>query len=335
MAQEKKKSSDSNYHWILFFYSVPSKPVSNRMSVWRKLLKVGAVPLKGSVYILPYTTEHYELLHWLVAEIKEMNGEAAMVSIEKVDTIKDSEIVDLFNQARKSDYQTIGQDLEEVVRKLNNIKKGGQDQNQKGLSGQLDKITKAFAETSKIDFFSVTEGVSLRSSIDLIQKELNQLIGTPKKVEQTAVFSQKLAADYQGRVWATRKRPFVDRMACAWLIKNFIDKDAVFAFIDEDKIDTLTATTIVFDMYGGEFTHVGDLCTFEVLVRAFGLKDKALKQLAETIHDLDMKDDKYQSQEAKGVEHILAGIRKSASDDSVALTLGMQVFEMLYISKKS
>lgn len=331
----KKKTSDSTPLWILFFYSVPSKPVSNRMSVWRKLMKVGAVPLKGSVYILPCTAEHDELLHWLVAEIKEMNGDAAMVSIEKVDTIKDSEIIDLFNQARKGDYQTIGQDLEEVARKLNNIKKGGQDQNQKGLSGQLDKISKAFAEVKKIDFFSAAEGVSLGTSIDLVRHELNQLMGTPKKSEQTAVFSQKLAADYQGRVWATRKRPFVDRMACAWLIKNFIDKNAVFEFIDEDKVDTQPATTIVFDMYGGEFTHAGDLCTFEVLVRAFGLKDKALKQLAETIHDLDMKDDKYQSQEARGVEHILAGIRKSAPEDSVALALGMQVFEMLYISKKS
>lgn len=331
----KKKSSDTNYHWILFFYSVPSKPVSNRMSVWRKLLKVGAISLKGTVYIMPYTTEHYELLHWLVAEIKEMNGDAAMVSIEKVDTIKDSEILELFNQARNGDYQAIGQDLEKVVRKLSNIKKGGQDQNQKGLSGQLDKISKAFAEIQKIDFFCAADGVLLGTSIDLAQHELNQILGTQKKVEQAAVFSRKLAADYQGRVWATRKRPFVDRMACAWLIKKFIDKNAVFEFIDEDKIDRLSATTVVFDMYGGEFTHVGDLCTFEVLVRAFGLKDKVLKQLAETIHDLDMKDDKYQSPEAKGVEYILAGIRKSASEDSVVLALGMQVFEMLYIAKKT
>ena len=335
MTMESNNESEKNYRWVLFFYSVSSKPVSNRMSVWRKLMKVGAVPLKGSVYILPYTAEHEELLHWLVAEIKEMKGDAAMVSIERVDTIKDSEIIDLFNQARRSDYQTIGQELEEVVRKLNNIKKGGQDPNKKGLSGQLDKISKAFAEVQKIDFFSAADGVSLRTSIDLVQQELNQLMGTKKKSEQPAVFSQKLAADYQGRVWATRKRPFVDRMACAWLIKNFIDKNAVFEFIDEDKVGTLPTTTIVFDMYGGEFTHAGDLCTFEVLIRAFGLKDKALKQLSETIHDLDIKDGKYQSQEAIGVEHILAGIRKSASEDSAALALGMQVFEMLYISKKS
>lgn len=335
MALEKQETSATNYHWILFFYSVPSKPVSNRMSVWRKLMKVGAVPLKGAVYILPYTAEHGELLHWLVAEIKQMNGDAALVSIEKVDTIKDSELIDLFNQARKSDYQTIGQDLEAVARKLNNIKKGGQEQNQKGLSGQLDKIVKAFAEIQKIDFFSAAEGAALRAAIDLLRNELDQLMGTRKKTKSTAVLSQKLASDYQKRVWATRRRPFVDRMACAWLIRNFIDQDAVFEFIDEDQVNDLPPTTIVFDMYGGEFTHAGDLCTFEVLVRAFGLKDKALKQIAETVHVLDMKDDKYPSPEAQGVERILTGIRKTASADREALTLGMQVFAMLYAAKKS
>jgi hypothetical protein len=256
-----------------------------------------------------------------------------VVSIAKVDTIKDSEIVDLFNQARQNDYLAIGNDLEGVSRQVQNIKKGGQDP--KGLPGQLDKIAKAFAEAQRVDFFSSAEGVSLRASIDLLQNELSQLLGSKKKVEQTAVFSRKLAADYRGRIWATRKSPFVDRMACAWLIRRYIDPEAVFHFIEEGEMDSLSATTIVFDMYGGEFTHVGDLCTFEVLSRAFGLKDKALKQIAELVHDLDVKDGKYHAPEAMGVERILAGIRKTASADDEALAQGMRVFELLYQSKKS
>ncbi len=334
MGQEQKKSPATAYKWMLFFYSVPSSPVSNRMTVWRKLMKSGAIPLKGAVYILPFTAEHHEFLQWLVAGIKEMSGDAAVVSIEKVDTVRDSEIVDLFRQARKNDYLAIKNDLEEVVRKLNNIKKGGQARNQKGISGQLAKIVKAFTETEKIDFFSTAEGVSLRTKIDLLQIEVKALAGTDQKVQQKAVFTQKQVSDYQGRIWATRKRPFVDRMACAWLIKRFIDHDAVFAFIDEDKIDSLPPTTIVFDMYGGEFTHSGDLCTFEVLIKVFCLKDKALRRIAETVHDLDMKDAKYQTADAMGIENILAGIRKTAKDDDDALAQGMQVFEMLYVSKK-
>lgn len=335
MSSESKKSAGNGCHWILFFYSVPSKPVSNRMTVWRKLMKAGAIPLKGAVYIMPYSLEHYELLQWLVAEIKAMNGDAVLVSIDRVDTIKDNELVALFNQARKSDYATLGHDLEEVVRKLNSIKKGGQDQNAKGLSGQLDKIVKSFADIRKIDFFAVSEGVSLHAAIDRLHDELDQLLGSPKKSERAAVLSPKVASNYLGRVWATRKQPFVDRMACAWLIKHAIDQDAVFEFIDEDDLSALPATTVVFDMYGGEFTHVGELCTFEVLLKTFGLKDKALKEIAETVHDLDMKDGKYQAPEALGVERILTGIRKTAADDRAALSQGMQVFEMLYVSKKS
>lgn len=334
MGPEQKESSATACKWILFFYSVPSSPVSNRMTVWRKLMKSGAIPLKGAVYILPFTAEHSEFLHWLAAEVKGMTGDAAVVSIEKVDTIKDSEIVELFRQARRNDYLAIKNDLEEVVRKLNNIKKGGLARNQKGISGQLAKIDKAFAETEKIDFFASAEGVSLRAKIDLLQNEIKTLAGTGQEVQQKAVFTKKQVSDYQGRVWATRKHPFVDRMACAWLIKRFIDHDAAFAFIDEDKIDSLPPTTIVFDMYGGEFTHSGDLCTFEVLIKVFSLKDKALRRIAETVHDLDLKDAKYQAADAMGIETILAGIRKTARNDDDALAQGMQLFEMLYVSKK-
>jgi len=138
---------------------------------------------------------------------------------------------------------------------------------------------------------------------------------------------------YQGKVWVTRKKPFVDRMASAWLIRKFIDSKAVFGFINEKEIDTLDKKSSAFDIRGGEFTHSGDRCTFEVLIKAFGLKDKILRKMAEVVHDLDMRDDKYKAAEARGLEDILSGIRKSAKDDAEALEKGMAVFEMLYTSK--
>lgn len=303
------------------------------MTVWRKLMKSGAVSLKGTVYILPFTTEHYEFIQWLVTEVKGMSGDAAIVSIDKVDTITDAEIIELFDQARMNDYLPIEQELEEITRKLSSIKKGGQGHNLKGLAGKFDKIVKAFSEVQRGDFFSSAKGQVLGRSIDRIQGEWNQLLPAQSKGSPELVVERKSVADYQRRVWATRKRPFVDRMASAWLIKHAIDPEAVFEFIDEDGIDALPEETIVFDMYGGEFTHVGDLCTFEVLIRAFSLKDKVLWQLAETVHNLDMKDDKYQADEAVGIERVLTGIRKTATDDRTALAQGMDLFAMLYASK--
>ncbi|HWR72547.1 MAG TPA: chromate resistance protein ChrB domain-containing protein, partial [Nitrospirota bacterium] len=143
----------------------------------------------------------------------------------------------------------------------------------------------------------------------------------------------KRAKDYQEKTWATRKNPFVDRMASAWLIRRFIDPKAVFTFIDERNIGSLDAAAVPFDMRGAAFTHVGDLCTFEVLVKSFGIRDKTVKKIAEIVHDLDVKDDKYRRPETSGVEDILAGIRKTAKSDADGLERGMAAFEMLYQSK--
>ena len=139
--------------------------------------------------------------------------------------------------------------------------------------------------------------------------------------------------DYQDKTWVTRKKPFVDRFASAWLIKKFIDKNASFAFIDEKGLDSVGEDDISFDIRGGRFTHAGDLCTFEVLMKSFNLKDKTLRKILEIVHELDLKDDKFRTPEAKGIEDILSGIRKTAKDDYECLEKGMAIFEMLYVSR--
>jgi len=145
---------------------------------------------------------------------------------------------------------------------------------------------------------------------------------------------KRRAADYQGKRWVTRKRPFIDRIASAWLIKGFIDKKAVFGFIDESEIEGLDKDTIAFDMVGGEFTHVGDMSTFEVLLKSFGLKGKALGVVAEIVHQLDLQDEKYRNPAAEGLREILDGIRKTVKDDHEALEKGMSIFEMLYAANR-
>lgn len=333
MKQASKRGVLKGHGWILFFYSVPSKPVSNRMKVWRKLIKAGAVQLKGAVYILPFNDEHYEFLQWLVSEIAEMKGEGFFTRIEKIDTIKDSEIIALFDQQRADDYKAAEKSLDDLERRLNSIQKGAKAKNVRGLSQQFSKLRKAFEEVKRIDFFSSREGEALNSRMKRVGAELKRLSGTETKKEGPATIIQKSVADYQAKEWVTRKKPFIDRMASAWLIRRFIDKSAFFGFIDEKDGEAIGENTVAFDVRGGEFTHVGDMCTFEALIRSFALKDRSLKKIAEIVHDLDMKDEKYKAEEAKGLEDILAGIRKTAKDDREALEKGMQVFEMLYVSR--
>ena len=317
--------------WLLVFYSVPSHPVSNRMKIWRKLAKVGAVQLKGSVYILPATEEHEEFCQWLIGEVKSMGGDGAFVRSAEIKTMTDTDIRRLFTTQADREYHRLEKVIDVFERKIQSIRKGSKSEAGKHLADQAAKLTKEFEELRKRDYFESSTGHILKKRIQALEAALRD--AGEKAPEGAASIVAKRTQDYRGKIWATRKNPFVDRMASAWLIKRFIDPKASFVFIDERDVASLDNTTVAFDMRGAAFTHVGDLCTFEVLVKSFGIKDKAVKKIAEIVHDLDVKDDKYGKPEATGVEDILAGIRKTAKNDTDGLERGMAAFEMLYQSK--
>src|SRR3989337_142753 len=318
--------------WLLIFYTVPSHPVSNRMKIWRKLGRAGAVQLKGAVYILAHNVEHYELCEWLVSEVASMGGDGTFVKVPEVETMTDSEVIALFNGQRENDYRNMGKKLEELERKISNIRKGGRGQSVKKLSEQLNKDKKEFEDIRKVDFFASKHGELLQKRIKTMEDEVKGM-STPPIKEQTAVLTPKRSAEYQGKTWVTRKKPFVDRMASAWLIRRFIDPGAKFRFIEEKELGSLDKQFSTFDIRGAEFTHQGDLFTFEVLAKSFGIKDKAIKRIAEIVHDLDIKDEKYNNPETSGVEEILTGIRTTENTDETTLEKGMAVFDMLYASK--
>jgi hypothetical protein len=327
-----KNKTDNDLSWLLFFYTLPSKPVRNRMTVWRKLLKAGALSFKGSVYILPHTEEHYEFLTWLVSEVLSLKGEGSFVRVEKTETIDNRQIISLFNEQRETDYQHILKEFDEIERKITGTRIGGASQDKKNITNQIRKCQRDFEDIRKIDFFVSKRGLEVEIRLDRIITTLKGLLET--EINNSAVIvAPARIEDYQHKTWVTRKRPFVDRFASAWLIKKFIDKNASFDFIDEKDLDNMNKDVIPFDIRGGRFTHAGNLCTFEVLMKSFGLKDRTMRKIAEIVHELDLKDDKFRAPEAKGIEDILSGIRKTAKDDSGSLEQGMAIFEMLYVSR--
>ena len=317
--------------WLLIFYSVPSSPVSNRMKIWRKLAKAGAVQLKGAIYILPATEEHEEFFQWLIGEVKSMGGDGAFIKTSDIKTMNEADIKRHFVQQSQHEYGNLENSINALERKVQSIRKGTKGPDPAVLSDQFIRIAKDIEEVRKRDFFSSTSGEAVRKRIQALEEELRS---SGKKTPAVAApIPMKRTQYYQGRMWATRKNPFVDRMASAWLIKRFIDPKASFAFFDEREAINVSNNVVTFDMRGGEFTHVGELCTFEVLVKSFGIRDKAVKKIAEIVHDLDVKDEKYSKPEAAGVEEILVGIRKTAKKDADGLERGMAAFEMLYQSK--
>ena len=321
----------SQQEWLLIFYSVPSQPVSNRMMIWRKLSKAGAVQLKGAVYILPATEEHEEFLQWLIGEVKSMGGDGAFVRSAEIRSMDEADIRALFIKQSEQEYRGFDKNLDALERKVQSITKGSNKGDAGTLGVQVAKIAKDLENVYRRDFFSSPFGGVMAKRMQALESGLKGL--GRNTAEKPAAIKPRRAVDYQGRTWATRKNPFVDRMASAWLIKRFIDPKASFVFIDDRNVASIDKNKVAFDMRGGAFTHVGDLCTFEVLVRSFGIKDKAVKKIAEIVHDLDVKDEKYGKPEAAGVEDILAGIRKTAKNNADGLERGMAAFEMLYQSK--
>jgi hypothetical protein len=320
--------------WLLFFYSVPSKPVSTRMKIWRMLTKSGAVQFKGSIYILPDSEDHYEFFQWLVSSVSTMKGEAAFVRIEKIETMKDADIIEMFNQNRAKDYRDIGMRLDDLADKIRAAKKFAGTVINKKFEDDMHKIEKDFQETGKTDFFHSDMRKGLEKRLNSINAALATLTGIVNKDPSVEIIARAVA-DYQGKLWVTRKRPFVDRMASAWLIKRFIDKIPSFGFVDENDLAHVSMDAVSYDIMGGEFTHVGDLCTFEVLLKAFKLNEKALDTIGEIIHQLDVNDEKYRNPAAEGLHEILDGVRRTARDDHEALEKGMNIMEMLYASKNT
>jgi hypothetical protein len=135
-------------------------------------------------------------------------------------------------------------------------------------------------------------------------------------------------------VWVTRAGVFVDRMASAWLIRRFIDPDARFKFVRTARYAAL-AGEARFDMTRGEYTHEGDRCTFEVLCQRFVLTDAGLSDIAEIVHDIDLKDEKFGRAEADGVAAVLRGITETTDDDSLRIASAANVFDGLLAQFRS
>jgi hypothetical protein len=326
----------NKFNWLLFFYSIPATPVNNRVKMWRKLLKTGAVQLKGGVYILPYAEEHHEALQWMLAELPGLKGEGLLLKTDTIEPLQQKDIVALFNDQRQPQYQEIVKKIDEFSGRLRNLRKGGKDKKAISLFRQYEKIVAEFQAVQQRDFFQSDMGKDVAAQLGLLRKQLEELSAVEKG--HTGSISAPLPngrniTNFSGLTWLTRKRPFVDRMASAWLIRRFIDPKASFAFKDENELkDLANKLEVSYDVRNGDFTHIEDLCTFEVLTKSFGLVDKGLDYLSRIVHNIDIKDGKFSAPEAHVIEMIIKGIRNRALPDSETLEQGIAVFEALYLS---
>ena len=325
------KNSAKKPEWILLIHQLPPKPTNLRVRIWRKLQKLGAVAIKNSVYVLPANEKTHEDFQWLKQEIESAGGEATVFQAASVEGATDDEIIAAFRKARDEEFAAVTAELDGLTGAIRGQTRG------KHLSAgrlaahetEIDKLHAELERISVIDFFNAGGRQPALAAYERCQKAIRAAHGPASKATRSITKSGTLdLANYQGRRWMTRRNLHIDRLASAWLTRQFIDKRPRFYFVAEG--ETLEGA-IAFDMFGAEFTHHGEDCTFETILKRFGLNDnESLREMAEIVHDIDLKDDKFHRLEAAGLNAITNGLSEVLRDDRKLLQQCSVMFDGLY-----
>jgi len=306
--------------WLILVHQLPPRPSNLRVRTWRRLQELGAVAVKQSVYVLPDTGESREDFEWLKVEIEGAGGEATVYSANHVDVAAEAALIDQFRHVRQKAYTELASELQRIQRA------GASRQGPSGRRRDLARYRERFAAIERVDFF----GSAGRDRVVTLLGDLEATARFAAKGEGSQPAGGGTdTGQYDGRLWVTRPRPGVDRMASAWLIRRFIDSKARFGFITDVKT---AGDALPFDMFGAGFGHERDRCTFETLAARFGIRDAAVARIAEIVHDLDLKDGKFGAPEAATLGIAIDGLQLSSMDDSLLLDQGMTLFEALYRS---
>jgi hypothetical protein len=296
--------------WLLLLLRLPATHKAERVAIWRKVKKSGAIQIQTSTYILPDEPARYESFQWLTQEVRSAGGDATLVRAREIEGLPNEKLIELFNTSRAKEYAT----LRELLRALSHRRK---TQSSPTFSDKLDRIRKQFRKVRQTDFFNCPRAQD-------VEMLLRKMEGTqPGEASVPKVATR----DYRDKTWVTRPRPEIDRVGSAWLIRKFIDPKAKFIFA---KKIPANGRAISFDMLDADFSHRGDDCTFETLVKRFRIQDKMVRKMSEMIHDADLDDAKFERTECIGIDRVLKGWAREGISDQEILRRGSQCFDALH-----
>ena len=300
--------------WLLLILSLPTENASARMRAWRTLKGAGAAALRDGVYLLPEGEEQHAAFAGVAEDIDASGGQAYLIATEALEY----PFAALFD--RSGEYQRLAVDVQDCLATLDGNAPSD-------LARLARKLRKGFAALTAIDFFPGESRRQVEGLLDELDRRIQGRLAPDEPTPRNAEIKRLDAAAYQGRLWATRKRPWVDRLASAWLIRRFIDGKARFVWLASPA--DCPADALGFDFDGAAFTHSGNLVSFETLLASFRLdSDPALAHIARIVHCLDVGG--LPVPEAPGLESLLAGMRTSLGDDDALLAAASQAFDFLY-----
>lgn len=298
--------------WLLLILSLPTENATARMRCWRALKSSGAAVLRDGVYLMPDQAGCANTLEGIAEDLRNNTGTAYLLPTQsdeqgfKALFDRTAEFGDLFNQIAACRVELSEDSALDVLK-------------------QCRKLRKSVEQLTAIDFFPGEAQRQADAALQALELDANRVLSPNEPHATEQGIAQLDVADYRGRTWATRSRPWVDRLASAWLIRRFIDPDAKFIWLKTPA--DCPKKALGFDFDGATFTHVGMRVTFETLLASFGLETPPLLRLGLLVHSLDVGG--VQPLEAAGVERVLAGMREAITDDDQLLLVAAGVFEGL------
>jgi hypothetical protein len=297
--------------------SLPTRNSTMRMRVWRALKEGGCAVLRDGVYVLPAGSARTAVLAKMESEVKSVGGFAMAAELRLGDDRR-VQLRKLFD--RSEQYGTLVVEIGKAKRSLQRLGARKAQTAVQRLQRSLDRL-------AQIDFFPGQAKRQATDALSGLKRDLQQAYSSGEPRASRGRVRSVSSANYQKRVWATRKNPWVDRLASAWLIKRFVDREARFVWIDH--AHDLPRKAIGFDFDGAEFTHAGNRVTFEVLLSSFGLEhDPALAKVGAAVHFLDVGG--IPVADAKGLETVLRGIKEKARSDEALLAKAMRILDLFY-----
>ena len=298
--------------------SLPARNSTMRMRVWRALKDTGCGVLRDGLYMLPAGSAGGRILAALESEITAAGGFAMNVELKMRTAKQFVEVKKLFD--RTAEYGAL-------VHKINTAKTGLSRLGARKAKTAIDRLERAHAKLAEIDFFPGQGKLQALESLAALKRSFQETYsGSEPRASRKPLRAVK-ASRYQNRTWATRKDLWVDRLASAWLIKRFVDRQARFVWLERPR--DRPARAVGFDFDGAEFTHVGNRVTFEVLLSSFGLdRDPGLAAIAASVHFLDVGG--IPVADAKGLETILKGAKEKARNDDALLAEALRILDMFY-----
>ncbi|MGN6210474.1 chromate resistance protein ChrB domain-containing protein [Asticcacaulis sp.] len=299
--------------YLILILSLPTENATLRMRAWRAVKAAGAAALRDGVYVLPDRDDCRGTLQSVAEDVQSGNGTAFLVPVD----VSDDPFLGMFD--RSEDYAVLIRDVAAAVESLT-LDTAGE------VLKAARKLRKTFTSTAAIDYFPGQSREQASVALQVLERKVAQVLSPDEPHFVEHPLDRLAIADYQGLIWATRRRPWVDRLASAWLIRRFIDRNAKILWLATP--GDCPNDVVGFDFDGANFTHVGDRVTFEILAESFGLTDDAMKRLGAIIHFLDVGG--LQPPEAAGLEGVLKGMRDSILDDDQLLAAASLVFDGLF-----